>query len=217
MFTYGPELYELQSWGAAGDGELLLDNHAQAANLLFHKLAHMHGRAGPNKPSPSRVASPTGSTALHSPAHSCPRAPSHRTNIVRSRPNSASSPGSQKVELKPPAESDDEGSEYSKSTSQDDSKTNEEGGTDSEDKAPGDGECQDSGGSDTESSSSSDEEAKAKGSSSNTGESSSQSSYSSSETDGEIQAQTASPAKETKGDASAKEDKANDLKSPHPP
>ena len=28
MFAYGPELYELHSWGAAGDGDLLLDNHA---------------------------------------------------------------------------------------------------------------------------------------------------------------------------------------------
>ena len=37
MFAYSPELYELQSWGAARDGEFLLDNHAWAANLLSHK------------------------------------------------------------------------------------------------------------------------------------------------------------------------------------
>ena len=53
MFAYGPELYKLQSLGAAGDGELLLDNHAQAANLLSHKLGHMHGGVGPNEPSPA--------------------------------------------------------------------------------------------------------------------------------------------------------------------
>ena len=68
MFAYGPELYELQSWGASGDGELLLDNHAWATNLS-HKLTCMHGGAGSNKPSPSRVASPIGSVAqYHQPA-----------------------------------------------------------------------------------------------------------------------------------------------------
>ena len=181
MFTYSPELSELHSWGAAGDGELLLDNHAPATNLLSHKLACMHGEVGPNKPSLSRVASPTSSAALHSPmtlpASSRLRTPSNRTNIVRSHSNSASSPGSQRVELKLPAGSGYEGSEDSKSTSQDDSNTNEEGRADSRDKAPGDGECQDGGGSDTESSSSSDEEAE--GSISDTRESHSQSSYSS--------------------------------------
>ena len=126
--------------------------------------------------------------ALHppmtSPASSHPRTPSHGTNIEGSRSNSASSPSSQTVELKLPAESGDEGGKDSKSTSQDDSETNEEGEADSGDKAPGDGEHQDAGGSNTESSSGGDEEAE--GSSSNTGESSSQSSYSSSETNGEI-------------------------------
>ena len=33
MFAYSPELYELQTWGATGDGGFHLDNHAQAANL----------------------------------------------------------------------------------------------------------------------------------------------------------------------------------------
>ena len=69
MFTYSSELYELQSWGAAGDGELLLDNHAWAVNLLSHKLACMHGGVGPNEPSPSRVTSPAGSGLfIHQPA-----------------------------------------------------------------------------------------------------------------------------------------------------
>ena len=188
MFTYSPELYEFHSWGATGDGELLLDNHARVANLLAHKLACMQGRAGPNEPSPSRVASPAGSVAPHPPmtlpASYHPRTPSHGTNIERSCSNSASSPGSQAVELKLPAGSGNEGSEDSKSTSQDDSETNEESKADSGDEAPGDGECQDGGGSDTESSSGGDKEAK--GSSSDTGESSSQNSYSSSETDGKI-------------------------------
>ena len=175
MFTYSPELYELHSWGAAGDGDLLLDNHAQATNLLSHKLAHMHGRAGSNEPSPSRVASPAGSAAHHSPASPHPRTPSLGTNIVRSHSNSASSHGSQTAKLKLPLRSGDEGIEDSKSICQDDSKTNEEGRDDYEDKAPkGEGE-------DTDTKSSEE-------SSSDTGESSSQSSHSSSETDGEIQA-----------------------------
>ena len=188
MFAYGPELYEFQSWGAAGDGEFLLDNHALATNLLSHKLAHMHGGAGPNEPSPSRVASPTGSGALHSPksspASSHSRTPSHVTNIVRSRSNSVSSTSSQTVEIKLPVGSGDEGGKDSKSTSQDGSETNEESEAGSGDEAPGDGDCQDSRGSYTEGSSGGDEEAK--GSSSDTRESSSQSSYSSLETDSEI-------------------------------
>ena len=90
MFAYGPELYELHSWGAAGDGDLPLDNHAQATNLLSQKLAHMHGGVGPNEPSPSRVSLPMGSVAHHSPASSDPRTPSLGTNIARSCSNSAS-------------------------------------------------------------------------------------------------------------------------------
>ena len=113
--------------------------NARATNLLSHKLACMHGRAGSNKPSPSRVASPTSSAAHHSPASSCPRTPSLGTNIVRSHSNSASSHSSQTTELKLPARSQDEGSEDSKSICQDDSKTNEVGGDDYEDKAPENG------------------------------------------------------------------------------
>ena len=119
MFAYSPELYELQSWGAAGDGELLLDNHTQATNLLSCKLACMHGGAGPNEPSLSRVASPASSVAHHSPANSCPGTPSLGTNIVRSCSNSASSRGSQTAKLKLPGRSGDEGSEDSKPISQD--------------------------------------------------------------------------------------------------
>ena len=52
IFAYSPELYELHSWGATGDGDLLLDNHTWAANLLSHKLACMHGEVGSNEPSP---------------------------------------------------------------------------------------------------------------------------------------------------------------------
>ena len=127
MFAYDPELYELHSWGAAGDGDLLLDNHAWATNLLSHKLAHMYGRAGSNEPRPSRVASPAGSVAHHSPASSRPGTPSLRTNIVRSCSNSASSHGSQTAKLKLPARSGDEGGKDSKPICQEDSETNEEG------------------------------------------------------------------------------------------
>ena len=169
MFAYGPELYEFHSWGAAGDGDLLLDNHTWADNLLSHKLAHMHGGLGSNEPSPSRVASPAGSAAHHLPASSHPRTPFLRTNIVRSCSNLASSHGSQTTELKLPARSGDQCGKDSKSICQDDGKTNEEGGDNYEDEAPG-AEGEDT---DTESS----EE-----SSSDTGESSSQSSHSSLET-----------------------------------
>ena len=208
MFAYGPELYELHSLGAAGNGDLLLDNHAQAANLLSCKLAHMHDGVGSYEPSTSRVASPTGSVAHHSPASSCPITPSLGTNIVRSHSNSASSHSSQTTKLKLPARSGDEGGKDSKSICQDDSETNEEGRDHYEDEAPEDGECQDGEDTDTKSS----EE-----SSSDTEESSSQSSHSSSETDGKIWACTVLPAKETQGDTSVKGDKTNDLKSLSPP
>ena len=56
IFTYGPELFELQSWSAAGDVNYLLDSHAQATNLLSHKLAHMCDGVGPDDPSHSRAA-----------------------------------------------------------------------------------------------------------------------------------------------------------------
>ena len=191
--------------GSLGDGELLLDNHAQAANLLSRKLARMHGGAGSNEPSPSRVASPASTAAHHSPASSCPRTPSLETSIVRPHSNSASSPGSQTAKIKPPAASGDEGSEDSKSICQDDSKTNEEGRYNYEDEAPEDGECQD--GEDTNTKSSEE-------SSSDAEESSSQSNHSSSETNGEIPAHAVLPTKETQGDTSVKGDKANVPKSP---
>ena len=54
MFAYGPELHELQSWSAAGDADYLLDSHAQAANLLSHKLACMCDAVGPDNPQPQQ-------------------------------------------------------------------------------------------------------------------------------------------------------------------
>ena len=41
MYAYSPELYELQTWGATGDGGFHLDNHAQATNLLSHAGAYL--------------------------------------------------------------------------------------------------------------------------------------------------------------------------------
>ena len=72
MYAYGPELYELQAWGATGDGGFHLDNHAQAANLLSNKLAHIHGRPALAEPAPVEQ--------LHLPAqqlhiHQCPCQP----------------------------------------------------------------------------------------------------------------------------------------------
>ena len=87
MFAYGPELYELHSWGAAGDGDLLLDNHAQAANVLSCKRAHMHGGAGSNESSPSRVASSASSVADHSPASSHPGTPAQHPAMAPRLPN----------------------------------------------------------------------------------------------------------------------------------
>ena len=56
MFAYGFKLYELQTWEDTGDGEFHLDNHTWAANRLSHKLACIHGGAGFDRASPSRVA-----------------------------------------------------------------------------------------------------------------------------------------------------------------
>ena len=53
MFPYGPELYELQSWSAAGDANHLRDSHTQAANLLSCKLAHMYNRVVPDDQAPA--------------------------------------------------------------------------------------------------------------------------------------------------------------------
>ena len=73
MLAYGPELYELQSWSAAGGANYLLDSHAQAANLLSRKLAGMYNGVGPDDPSPSRAASPADSATLNSPVWVPPR------------------------------------------------------------------------------------------------------------------------------------------------
>ena len=180
MFAYGPELYELQTWGAAGDGGFHLDNHAWAANLLSHKLAHIHGGASSGRVSPSGVTSPTGSAAPHSsmssPATTCSRTPPQGTSLVRAHSHAAT-PES-------PAGSGGEGHADSKSTSQDGDGTDDESMAGSDDEAPGDDEHQAGESSDSESSSSNVEEAERSG-----GEvegSTSQGSQSSSESDGEM-------------------------------
>ena len=60
MFTYGPKSYDFQTWITTKDGDYLLDNNAQATNLLSHKLACMAGVAGPDNSSSIRAASPAG-------------------------------------------------------------------------------------------------------------------------------------------------------------
>ena len=103
MFAYGPELYELQSWSAAGDVNYLLDSCAQATNLLSRKLACMCDGAGPDDPSPSRAASPTSSAMLNSPTHSPTRShshsrtPSHETKMERSTPALCPAPAPRKL------------------------------------------------------------------------------------------------------------------------
>ena len=123
MFTYGPKLYKLQTWGVIEDGGFHLDNHAQAANLLSHKLAHIHGGAGSGRASPSGVTSPAHSAAPHSsmssPARLHSRTPPRRTSLVRSGSHSASSTSSHTAVPESPAGSGGEGCEYRKSTSQD--------------------------------------------------------------------------------------------------
>ena len=140
MFAYGPELYELQTWGATGDGGFHLDNHAQAANLLSDKLAHLNGRASSGRASPSGVTSPTGSAAQHlftsSPARSCSRTPPHGTSLVRSHSHSASSTCSQTAVPELPAVSGGKGHEYNKSTSHDGDGTDNESGAGTDDDAP---------------------------------------------------------------------------------
>ena len=122
MFTYGPELDELQSWSTAGDVNYLLYSHAQAANLLSCKLAHMYNGAGPDDPSLSRAASPTSAATLNSPAHSptrshsCSRTPSHETKMEKSHSSSMSSTHSQEIKPKSPAGSGGEDSDGSNST-----------------------------------------------------------------------------------------------------
>ena len=96
MFAYGPELYELQTWGATGDRVFHLDNHAWAANLLSDKLVHIHDRTSSEGASPSGVASPAGSVAPHlptsSPARSHSRTPSHGTSLVGPAPTQHPAP-----------------------------------------------------------------------------------------------------------------------------
>ena len=106
MFAYGPESYDFQTLSTTGDGDYLLDNDAQATNLLSHKLAHMADRAGPDDPSPIRAASPAGSAGsavplspAYSPSRSCSRTPICETEKERSRSSSASSTHSQSPQM----------------------------------------------------------------------------------------------------------------------
>ena len=98
MFAYGPESYNFQTWRTTRHEDYLLENDAQATNLLSHKLVCMAGRTGPDDPSPSRAASPAclaGSAAplspAHSPSRSCSRTPTHKTEKERSCFSSTSS------------------------------------------------------------------------------------------------------------------------------
>ena len=84
MFAYGPEVYQLHSWGGMGDGTFNLDTDTHAINLLTQKLVELHDGAGSDKVFPSRGPSLTGSTApwctASSLARSCSVTPSHRTS-----------------------------------------------------------------------------------------------------------------------------------------
>ena len=144
MFAYGPKLYELQTWGAAGDGGFHLDTHARATNLLSHKLAHINGAASSDGASPSRVTSPASLAAPHSstssPARSHSRTSLHGTSLVRSCSNSAFSTHSHAAAPESPAGSSGKGHEDSKSTFQDGDGTDNESTASSDDEAPGDDE-----------------------------------------------------------------------------
>ena len=217
MFTYGPELYELQSWSATGDANYLLDSHAQVTNLLSRKLVHMCDGVGPDDPSPSRAASPTGSTVpnslAHSPtrSHSCSRTPSCKTKMERSRSSSVSSTHSQEDKPKSLAESGGKDSNNSDSTSQEDNKTDDEGEANSDGKAFRDGEGSDGRSSDSEDSNDggeiADHDGGAEESNSKAKGSNAESSSSSSKTDGEIPTRVAPLVKETKQGILTKEAK----------
>ena len=218
MFAYSRELYELQTWGATGDGGFHLDNHTWATNLLSHKLARIHGRAGSDRASPSRVASPTSSAAPHSsmslPARCHSQNPPHRTSLVRSHSHSSSSTGFHAAVSGSLAGSSGRSHEDSKSTSQDGSETDNESMASSDDKAPGDDEHQAGEGSDAANSSSDVEEAKRSGSEAEG--STSQGSQSSLESNGEMPVHAAKPSKET-GKNSYKKAKTSTPSSSKPP
>ena len=219
MFAYGPELYELQTWGAAGDRGFHLDTHTRAANLLSYKLSCINGRPGSGRASPSGVTSPTSSVAPHSsissPARSHSRTPPHRTSLVRSHSHSASSTHSHAAVPESPAGSGGKGHEDSKSTSQDGDETNNESPAGSDDEAPGDDEHQTSESSDSASSSSNVEEANRPGS--EVEGSTSQGSQSSSESDGDMPVHAAGPSRETGKDTATKEAKTSAPSFSQPP
>ena len=154
MFTYSPELYNFQTWSAVRDGDYLLDNDAQATNLLSCKLVHMAGGVGPDDPSPIRAASPAGSAGsamplspAHSPSRSHSRTPIHETEKERSCSSSTSSTHSQKTKPKSTVTSD---SNDGDSASQEGNESEEKDEADSDSRTPDDSEGSDGSGSDGE-------------------------------------------------------------------
>ena len=120
MFAYGPKLYELQTWGAVGDGNFLLDSYAQAANLLSHKLANMQGTPSPHVAASLTRSAGSGSPRclpLRSDSHS--KTPAEGTKVVKSH-----SP-SPVIKPQPPAEEESSSSSSSNCSSQ---KSSEEEG-----------------------------------------------------------------------------------------
>ena len=213
MFAFGPELYELQPWSAAGFADYLLDSHAKATNLLSCKLMCMCDGVGPDDPSSSKAASAMLNSLAHSPttSHSCSRTPHCGTKMERSHSSSTSSALSQGVKLKSPAGSGGKDSDNSNSTTQEGNKTDEEDEADSNGEAFGDGK-----GSDDESSDSKDPHDSGEMPDNNGGAKESntkaegsyvESGFSFSETDGEIRPRAATLGMETKGGTPMKEAK----------
>ena len=217
MFTYGPESYDFQTWSAAGNGDYLLDNDTWATNLLFRKLAHMAGRAGPDDPSLIRTASPTSSASSavpRSPAYSPSRSHSRtricKTEKERSCSSSASSTHFQETKPESPVASDGEDGNEGDSASQEGNESEEKDQADSNGGAPDYSKGSDGGSSDGEGSGGGGEISDANGhdedsdgetdeSGSETEESDTESSSSSSESDDETPTKATLPTKETPG------------------
>ena len=217
MFTYGPESYNFQTWSATGDGDYHLDNDAWATNLLSHKLACMADGAGPNDPSPTRVASPAGLASsatppspAHSPSRSCSRTPACKTEKERSCSSSASCTHSQGTKPKSLVASGGEDGHDSDSAFQEGNESEEKDEADSDGRAPGDSEGSDGGSSDRDGSGSSGKISDADGqdedsdgetdeSGSETEESDTESCSSSSEADDESLTKAIPPTKRTSG------------------
>ena len=98
MLAYGLESYTFQGWSSTADRDNLLDNNAQATNLLSQKLMCMASKADLDEPGPSRVTSLAASAGsiVHcspvcSPCHSHSRTPTKGEERSRSQSNSMSS------------------------------------------------------------------------------------------------------------------------------